>query len=224
MRFLTAANPLTLTLALSRAALRHLFAVTHVKLILTAAVGATVVLVVLAGVYMLSAPLILARDFAQFLRGGALDLPAHVAACIPDSAAVHAGRYTESGEQIVAEIPQNATIAPATAFLLYRWSHIGDRWQPTWTRWEAHLGAQKISATASDIEIAQSVDPETDYTPYLVPARSTTIGLSIAGPVVAGKRQIEDIANQIYRECQRRDDQRRAAAGAPGAHQSTRSG
>lgn len=215
-------NPMTLTLRAGRGALRRLFAVLRWKLILSVGLAASCVLVLLAGIYVVTAPLSVARGFATFLRGGAADIPAHVVECIPDSGAVHAGRYTAPAERIVSEIPQDATIAPATAFLLYRWSHIGDQgqWQPTWNEWQSHLNARMIRATASDIDIAQSVDPEMDYRPYLVPARATTIGLSISGSVVAGKRQIEDVAQQIYQECKRRDEQRRSASG-PDPHART---
>lgn len=205
-------NPMSLTL---RAALRRLFAGLRFKLILSAAIAAGCALALLAGIYVLTAPLSVARGFANFLRGGGTDLPARVVECIPESSAVNAGRYTTAAERIIAEIPQDATISPATAFLLYRWSHINEpgQWQPTWNQWQDYLNAQAIQPTATDIDIAQSVDPELDYTPYLVPARSTTIGLSISGSVVAGKRQIEDIATQVYQECKDRDEQRRLSSG-----------
>lgn len=207
-RLLAALNPLALALRFGRGAVGAIASV-RLKVVLVAGAAAAVPIVALAAVYTMTAPMTLAKSFAASLRGGAPDLPPDRAACIPASSAVEAGRYTAVAQEAIGQIPSNVTIAPATAFLLFRWSHTGEEdWRPTWAEWEGVLAEHAVSSTASDIEIAQTVDPAIDYTLYLVPARSTTIGLSFNGPVVADKRQLSELADQIYRTCQQEAEQR----------------
>lgn len=161
----------------------------------------------LAGIYTITAPLDTARQLASYLRGGAPNMSAQRAECLSASLAVSDGRYNPEAQRIISEIPPNATITPATAYLLYRWSHLQDLWQPSWQEWGSYLHDHMISPTASDIEIAQSVDPQTDYTPYLVPARSAAIDLASGGPVVADKKQLHALALEVYDECRRRDEE-----------------
>lgn len=211
IKFLTTLNPLTLALRLGRGAAQRLFTVLKWKVILIATVVGAVALVMLAGIYTLTAPLDAAQQLSASLRGGAPNLPAGHRRCIPGSSAVIDGQYSPHAQQIISEIPPNATIAPATAYLLYRWSHQDQPWQPSWDEWATFLHDHDVTRTATDIDIAQTVDPQTDYTPYLVPARSTTIDLSIGGAVVADKRQIERLATQIYDDCRRSDEQLKTA-------------
>lgn len=205
-------NPLTLALRLARSAAQRLFTAIRWKLILTATLAAATALVALAGIYTLTAPLDTARQLAASLRGGAPKTPTHRAHCIPDSPAVVDGHFTAQARQAVSDIPPDATITPATAYLLYRWSHQNQPWQPNWDHWNNYLRNHLIRPTASDIDIAESVDPKTDYTPYLVPARSTAIDLSIGGPVITDKKQIKALADQIYRDCRRNNEQHKNAA------------
>jgi hypothetical protein len=205
IKFLATLNPLTLRLA--RSAAQSLFTAMRWKLVLTAALATAAALVALAGIYTLTAPLDTARQLAASLRGGPPKMPAQRAHCVPDSPAVVDGHFTAQARQAVSDIPPDVTITPATAYLLYRWSHQGQRWQPTWDDWNSYLRDHLIRPTASDLEIAESVDPKTDYTPYIVAARSTTIDLSIGGPVVADRKQIEALADQIYRDCRTRGRQ-----------------
>jgi hypothetical protein len=209
VKFLATLNPLTLALRLARSAAQRLFTPVRWKLVLTAALATVAALVALAGIYSLTAPLDAARQLAVSLRGGAPKMPAQRAYCIPDSPAVVDGHFTVRARQAVSDIPPDTTITPATAYLLYRWSHQSQPWQPTWDDWNSYLRDHLIRPTASDIDIAESVDPKTDYTPYLVAARSTTIDLSIGGPVVADKKQIEALADQIYQDCRTRGRQER---------------
>lgn len=212
IKLLATLNPLTLTLRFGRGAVQRLFKTLRWKVVLTTAVVAAVALATLAGIYTLTAPLDAARELAASLRGGAPNLPASRTACIPDSPAVTDGHYTPEAQRIVADIPPNATIKPATAYLLYRWSHQDQPWQPNWDEWEGYLHDHSIGPTASDIEIAESVDPQADYTPYLVAARSTTVALAAGGPIAADKKQIASMADQVYRACRRSDEQRKATA------------
>ncbi|MEE3755282.1 hypothetical protein [Mycobacterium intracellulare] len=218
IKFLTTLNPLTLTLRLGRGAVQQLFKTLRWKLILTAVVAAAVALATLAGIYTLTAPLDAARELAASLRGGAPNMPPSRSACIPNSPAVIDGHYTPEAQRIVSDIPPNATINPATAYLLYRWSHQDQPWKPSWDEWDGYLHDHQIGPTASDIDIAESVDPRADYTPYLVAARSTTVALAAGGPIAADKKQIAAMAYQVYRDCRRSDEQRKATTPAdPGA-------
>lgn len=211
IKLLITLNPLKLALRLGRGATQRLLTVLKWKVILTTTVVGAVALVILAGIYTLTAPLDAAQQLAASLRGGAPNMPASHTRCIPTSPAVIDGQYSPHAQQIISEIPPNATIAPATGYLLYRWSHQDQPWQPSWDEWVIFLHDHDVTPTATDIDIAQTVDPQTDYTPYLVPARSTTIDLSIGGAVVADKKQIERLATQIYDECRRSDDQLKSA-------------
>jgi hypothetical protein len=204
VKSLATLNPLTLALRLARSAAQRLFAAIQWKLILPITLAAAAALVALAGIYTLTAPLDTARQLAASLRGGAPKMTAQRTHCIPDSPAIADGHLTAQARQAVSDIPPDTTITPATAYLLYRWSHQDQPWQPTWNDWNNYLHNHLIRPTASDIDIAQSVDPKTDYTPYLVAARSTAIDLSIGGPVAADRKQIDALADQIYRDCRTR--------------------
>ncbi|MBU8820891.1 hypothetical protein KL864_34055 [Mycolicibacterium goodii] len=210
-RLLSALNPISLALRLGRGAAAKVFTVLRWKLILATAVAAAAALVALAGVYTITAPLGTARQLAAHLRGGAPNMPAHRYDCLPTSAAVTGGRYSPDAQATISQIPPNATIASASAYLLYRWSHLQENWQPSWREWEIYLHEHLISPTASDIEIAQTVDPATDYTPYLVPARSTVVDLASGGPVVASRKQLQTLAEQVYNECRRKDEDPRSS-------------
>lgn len=210
-KFLAALNPLTLTLRFARSATQRFVTALPWKLVITAAAALFVAAVALAGIYTLTEPLNAARQIAASLRGGAPNMPARRAECIPASAAVTDGHYTAQAQQIISDIPPDATITTATAYLLYRLSHQDQPWQPTWDEWLNYLREHAVSPTASDIDIAQTVDPTTDYTAYLVPARATAIDLAIGGPVTADKKQLTTLAKQIYTECRRADEQRKSA-------------
>lgn len=209
IRILATLNPLTLALKLARRTTQHLFTAVRWKLLLTTALTLTAALVALAGIYTLTEPLNAARQIAASLRGGAPNMPAQRAECVSASTAIIDGQYSPQAQQIIAAIPPDATITTATAYLLYRLSHQDQPWQPTWEEWQNYLRDHAIAPTASDIDIAQTVDPQTDYTPYLVPARATAIDLAIGGPVTASKKQIASLANQIYTDCRHADEQRK---------------
>lgn len=214
-RLLATLNPLTLALRLGRGAAVRLFVVLRFKLLLSVAIPFAAALVALAAIYTVTAPLDAARQLAAHLRGGAPNLPAHRAECLSGSTAVVDGRFTPEAQKIITEIPPNATIMPASAYLLYRWSHVQDLWQPAWQEWDSYLRDHMIRPTASDIEIAQSVDPQTDYTPFLVAARSTAIDLASGGPVVTDKKQAQGLAVEVYDECRRRDKEEKAKSISP---------
>lgn len=194
-------NPLTWTLRVSRRLVTTAITAPIKPVLLVGAivVGCTVAG---AGLYIMYAPIDTALAFAKALQGGAPNLPASRAACIPDSPAVRDGRYVPAAQRVIDQIPPNATITSTTAYLLYRLSHLHQGWQPTWDEWSAYLTDRAITKTASDTDIALSVDPHTDYSPYLVPSRSTAIELAVQGPVVADKRQLANLADQIYRTCE----------------------
>ena len=113
------------------------------------------------------------------------------------------GRPTQQTLQIVAQVPADAELDTATAWILFRLAHPDEIDHADYRAFgDAYTSTRAaMSPNATPLDVVSTMDPSADYSPFLLIAQAATYRLVRQGSVAASEAQIHALIAALGATC-----------------------